>query len=82
MGNHQKKVTLKSGCFEWLKSLISSNIDEFYFRDLPQSLKDNRMLHRSASSRLLTVVKTDNNGVRKWKVNKFEISKIEKEILK
>lgn len=77
MGSWRREVTKSSDCFKWLKKLISSNIDEFYFKDLPDKLKDKSMLHRAAASDLLKAIKIDNNSKKKWKLDRYQIRKIE-----
>lgn len=80
MGRWREKVTKKSDCFEWLRELISWNITEFKFKELPVKLKNNSMLHRAAASGLLIETNIDNNGVKTWKLNIYEIMRISEEI--
>jgi hypothetical protein len=73
----RREVTKTSDCYKWLKKLMSSNIDEFYFKELPGKLKDKSMLHRAAASDLIKAIKIDNNGRKKWKLDRYQIRRIE-----
>lgn len=76
MGTWIESATKKSYCFMWLIELISRDIIEFKFKDLPEKLKNKSMLHRAAASGLLTETNIDNNGVKTWKLNIYEIMRI------
>ena len=79
-GHHCRiKVTKKSDCFRWLKELKNRGFVKFQFNCLPASLKNLSMLYRAAASKLIIDVEMDNNGRKTWKLNIFEISRIENE---
>lgn len=79
MGICKARVTKRSDCFRWLKELISSNIVEFKFGELPVNLKNVSMLHRAAASGLLLETNVDNSGVKTWKLNMHGIMRISDE---
>lgn len=79
MGICKARVTKKSDCFMWLRELISRNISEFKFGELPANLKNISMLHRAAASGLLIEINIDNSGVKTWKLNIHEIMRIGEE---
>lgn len=73
----KKRVTRRSDCFKWLMELISNNITAFQFRKLLASLKNLSMLHRAAASELLMETDVDNNGRKTWKLDMYQIMRIE-----
>jgi hypothetical protein len=76
MGICRARVTKTSDCFRWLRELISRNITEFQFRELPVNLKNLSMLHRATASGLLIETYIDNSGRKTWKLNMYEIMRI------
>lgn len=81
MGSWRAKVTKNSYCFKWLRELISEKITEFKFKELPATLKNKSMLHRAVAAGLLIETNIDNNGVKTWKLNIYEIMRISEETL-
>lgn len=79
MGICKARVSKNSDCFRWFRKLISRNIVEFKFCELPANLKNSSMLHRAAASGLLIETNVDNSGVKTWKLNKYEIMRIGEE---
>lgn len=76
MGICKVRVTKKSDCFKWLRELLSLNIAEFKFGELPANLRNVSMLHRAAASGLLIGINIDNSGVKTWKLDMYGIMRI------
>jgi len=74
------KLRKTSDVFLWINSIKNHGIDEFYYKDLPEELKENKVLfYRATISELLIPIGNSSKGTTKWKLNLVEINRIDKE---
>ncbi len=65
----------KSKCYQWLLALESLSINEFWYRDLPDNLKDPSCFQKSIERNLLIPIDRDNRNAKKWQINLPSTSK-------
>lgn len=55
---------------KWIRSIHDLGLIYFYYADLPNNLRDMRLLRRASSKGYIERVHTKSSGVALWKIRK------------